>query len=216
MRVTAWVLRFTNKLRKKNPKTGPLSIDEIQKAKLLWELHIQRKHYYDTIKNLSKGKKDNLQRQLNLKLDENGIIRCYGRFANAEITQGAKSPKILPRKEYFTKLIVEYYHQRVLHSGVSQTFAQTRHEYWIPQGRALTKQIVNGCLICKRTEGGPFAMPEMPPLPRERVARLAPFEFTGVDYFGPLYIKQFVQTSGQDTEVVSKKVWACLFTCLTV
>ena len=161
LRVTAWVLRFTNKLRKRNPKTGPLSIDEIQKAKSLWELHIQRKHYYDTIKNLSKGKNDNLQRQLNLKLDENGIIRCYGRFANAEITQGAKSPKILPRKGYFTKLIVEYYHQRVLHSGVIQTLAQTRHEYWIPQGCALTKQIVNGCLICERTEGGPFAMPEM-------------------------------------------------------
>ena len=111
---------------------------------------------------------------------------------------------------------MEYYHRRVLHSGVSQTLAQTRQEYWIPQGRALTKQILNSCLICKRTEGGPFAMPEMPPLPRERVARSAPFEFTGVDYFGPLYIKQFVQTSGHDTEVVSKKVWVCLFTCLTV
>ena len=49
-------------------------------------------------------------------------------------------------------------------------------------------------------------MPEMPPLPRERVASSAPFEFTGVDYFGPQYIKQFVQTTAQDTEVVSKKV----------
>ena len=59
-------------------------------------------------------------------------------------------------------------------------------------------------------------MPEMPPLPREHVARSAPFEFTGVDYFGLLYIKQFVQTSEQDTEVVLKKVWACLLTCLAV
>ena len=59
-------------------------------------------------------------------------------------------------------------------------------------------------------------MPEMPPLQRERVARLAPFEFTGVDYFGPLYIKQFTQTSEQDKEVLSKKVWVCLLTCLAV
>ena len=43
LRVTAWILRFINKLRKRNPKTGPLSTDEIQKAKLLWEVHIQRK-----------------------------------------------------------------------------------------------------------------------------------------------------------------------------
>ena len=59
-------------------------------------------------------------------------------------------------------------------------------------------------------------MPEMPPLPRERVASSAPFEFTGVDYFGPLYVKHFVQIPGKDTEVVSKKVWVCLFTCLTM
>ena len=213
LRVTAWMLRFINKLKKKDPMTGPLSTDEIQKAKWLWELHIQWKHYSETVKNLTKGKKDNLQTQLNLQLDKNGIIRYYGRFAHAELTQGAKSPKILPN---FTKLVVEYYHQRVLHSRISQILAQTWHKYWIPQGRALTKQILNSCLICKRTKGGPFAMPEMPPLPREHAARSVPFEFTGVDYFGPLYIKQFVQTSEQDTEVVSKKVWVCLFTCLAV
>ena len=149
-------------------------------------------------------------------MDKNGLIRCHGRFANAELTQGAKSPKILPKKEYFTKLTVLHYHQKVLHSGVSQTLAQIRQEYWIPHGRALTKLILKSCLICKRTEGRPFVMPEMPPLPRERVARSVPFEFTGIDYFGPLYIKQFVQTSEQDTKVVSKKVWVCLFTCLTV
>ena len=64
------------------------------------------------IKNLVNGKKDNLQKQLNLQLDKNGIIRCQGRFENADLTQGAKSPKL--RKEYFTTLIVEYYHQKVL------------------------------------------------------------------------------------------------------
>lgn len=59
-------------------------------------------------------------------------------------------------------------------------------------------------------------MPEVPPLPRERVARSLPFEFTGLDYFGPLYIKQFVRVSDEVTETVSKKVWVCLFTCLAI
>lgn len=216
LRTTAWVLRFINRLRKKEPMTGPLSTYEIERAKLLWELHIQRKNFCETLENLRKGKKDNLQAQLNLHLDKNGLIRCHGRLANAELTQGAKSPKILPKKEYFTKLTVLHYHQKVLHSGVSQTLAQIRQEYWVPHGRALTKLILKSCLTCKRAEGRPFVMPEMPPLPRERVARSVPFEFTGVDYFGPLYVKQFVQMSEQDIEVVSKKVWVCLFTCLSV
>ena len=45
----------------------------------------------------------------------------------------------------------------------------------------------------------------MPPLPTERVLVAAPFTNTGIDYFGPLYIK----AKGD-----KKKVWVCLYTCL--
>ena len=48
-------------------------------------------------------------------------------------------------------------------------------------------------------------MPLMPPLPTERVSVAAPFMNTGIDYFGPLYIK-----AKDDTQ----KVWVCLYTCL--
>ena len=216
LRVTAWVSRFVNKLKKRDTISGPLNAQELQRAKLLWELHIQQKHYADTIDKIKKGKKDNLQAQLNLQLDKNGLIRCHGRFSNFDLTQGAKEPKLLPKKEYFTKLVVEHYHQKILHSGVSQTLAQTHQEYWISQGRTLIKKILKNCQICKKIEGSPIVMPEMPPLPRERVARSLPFEFTGLDYFGPLYIKQFVQVSDEVTETVSKKAWVCLFTCLAV
>ena len=216
LRVTAWVIRFINKLRKKDLITEPLSTHEIVKAKLYWELYIQQRHYRNIIDNINQGRKSNLQAQLNLQVDEKGLIRCHGRFSNSDLTQGAKEPKLLPKEEYFTKLVVEDYHKKLLHSGVSQTLAQTREEYWIPQGRALIKQILKSCQICRRAESRPFAMPEMPPLPRERVATSLPFEFTGVDYFGPLFIKQFVQISEESSEIVVKKVWVCLFTCLAV
>ena len=47
----------------------------------------------------------------------------------------------------------------------------------------------------------------MTPWPRERVSKATPFTYTGLDYLGPLYIKEKAETS---------KVWICLFTCLTV
>ena len=150
---------------KRERESGPLSALELQTAKLLWELYIQQKHYVNTIDKIKQGKKNNLQAQLNLKIDKNGIIRCHGRFSNSDLTQGAKEPKPLPKREYFTKLVVEYYHQKILHSDVSQTLAQTRQEYWIPQGRALIRQILKNCQICRKVEGSSFAMPEMPPLP---------------------------------------------------
>lgn len=42
---------------------------------------------------------------------------------------------------------------------------------------------------------------------RERVSRSSPFQFVGLDYLGPIYVKG---------ESEMKKVWVCLFTCLTV
>ena len=65
-------------------------------------------------------------------------------------------------------------------------------------------------------KGTSFVLPQMPPLPQELVARSLPFEFTGLDYFGPLYIKQFKQMLDKVPKTVSKKVWVCLFTCLTI
>ena len=50
-------------------------------------------------------------------------------------------------------------------------------------------------------------MPVMPPIPTERVSASAPFTYTDVDYFGPL----FIRTKGE-----SQKVWVCLYTCLVV
>ncbi len=50
-------------------------------------------------------------------------------------------------------------------------------------------------------------MPPMPQLPPERVTITAPFQNTGIDFFGPLFIKR-------GKELV--KVWVCLFTCLVV
>ena len=60
-------------------------------------------------------------------------------------------------------------------------------------------------------------MPAMPPWPKERVTEAQPFEYTGLDYFGPLYVKQYNQIPGQENhECVCKKVWICLFTCMVI
>ena len=160
--------------------------------------------------------KNNVQHQLNLQLDIDGLLKCQGRLGNAELTKPAKQPKLLPKDAYFTRLVIEDAHSRVLHSGVSQILSTIRQEYWIPQGRAVLKKVLKDCRVCRRIEGTPFAMPRMPDLPKERVARSKPFEYTGIDYFGPLYIKYFAQPTNQLSEQTEKKVWVCLFTCLTV
>ena len=62
------------------------------------------------------------------------------------------------------------------------------------------------CLICKRHDGGHYKVPFMPPYQEKRVTASKPFTYTGLDYLGPLYIK----------EASNSKMWFCLFTCLSV
>ena len=47
----------------------------------------------------------------------------------------------------------------------------------------------------------------MPPWPWQRVSWSDPFQFAGLDYLGPIYVRGSHEM---------KKAWVCLFTCLTV
>ncbi|XP_062592781.1 uncharacterized protein LOC134254255 [Saccostrea cucullata] len=205
--VLAWTLRFIKRVRKIPMPWTHLTYSELQNAKILVIRNIPVQHYGDIKSALKEKKRNNLISQLGLVLDEEGIIRCVGRLKNVQLSEGARTPILLPRKNHVTGLIIDYIHKKSFHVGVSQTLSLVRQDYWIPQGRAEVKRILHKCTICKRFDGGPYKMPLMPPLPKKRVSESAPFTYTGVDYFGPIFIK---------TDTGSKKVWVCLFTCLVV
>ena len=134
-------------------------------------------------------RRENMLIQLGLKVDELGILRCYGRFLNVEVNENARYPKLLPRHVRFTYLLIMQVHECLIYAGIAQTLAQVCEEYWIPQGRVEVRSVLTQCLICRRHEGPPFQLPHMPPWPRERVSQSHPFQFVGLDYLGPVYVK---------------------------
>ena len=207
IRVSAWILRFVKKLKRNRQLHGPLSSAELNEAKVLWIKHLQNQHFKEVKIALTEKKRHNLVNQLGLQIDNEGLVRFVGRLGAAQITEGARQPILLPKRDHVTDLLIDSLHRRYFHIGVSQTLSMIRQTYWIPQGRSEVKRILRKCTICKRHEGGPYKMPLMPPLPKKRVNESAPFTFTGVDYFGPIYVK---------TENGSQKVWVCLYTCLAV
>jgi len=156
---------------------------------------------------IEKCRKNCIQQQLGIKIDDIGLLRCHGRLDNADVNEDTKYPKLLPKCERFTFLLISEVHQRLIHAGVSHTLSQVRKEFWIPQGRMQVKYVISKCLICRRHKGPSFQLPNMPPWPQERVSRSDPFQYIGLDYLEPLYVKQ-------GTEL--KKVWICLFTCLSI
>ena len=76
----------------------------------------------------------------------------------------------------------------VLHGGVRETLTELRQSYWIPKGRQLVKKEIRKCVTCRKVEGPPFRSVNAPPLPYKRVTGSQPFQVTGIDYAGPLYI----------------------------
>ena len=140
-------------------------------------------------------------------MDEYGILRFCSRYDNADIGEEAKHPKLLPRNNYFTRLLILEVHGRLAHAGIAHILNQLRQEYWILQGRVEVRHILYQRVVCKCHHGPPFCLPPMPPWPKERVSASDPFRYVGLDYLGPLHVKE-----GN----VSQKMWICLFTCMAV
>ena len=99
------------------------------------------------------------------------------------------------------------YHKRVGHVGMSHTWATIRQKFWIVKGAATVRNVLGQCLLYKRrnAQAGQQIISD---LPTSRLAAIKPpLYFTGVDYFGPMFVKQ---------KRAMVKRWGCLFTCMTV
>ncbi|XP_073249615.1 uncharacterized protein [Porites lutea] len=207
LRVTAWALRFILKVKKKSTGKEELQAEEIEQAKLMWERHVQNSSFSSEINAVKKNTKNNLKDQLSLQLDQNGILRCHGRMIRENLPESSIFPKLLPKNHAFTSLLINSFHDKLMHAGVSHTLSAIRREFWIPQGRTTVRNVLLNCRRCRRHQGGPYKMPKMAPYPPSRIEESSPFTYTGLDYLGPLYVK---------VNGVTQKVWVCLFTCLAV
>ena len=185
---------------------GPLTAIHLNSAELFMVRRQQQKYFRDTIIALQEGTRCSLKDQLGVYLDKDGLLRCHGRLDNSSLPEAAAHPLLIARQSNISKLLIREVHGRLVHAGVSHTLAQLRQKFWVIQGRVAVKQVIGKCSVCRRFEGQPFRLPQMPQLPRERVRQSHPFQFVGLDYLGP-----FAVTNSNTTQ----KVWVCLFTCMT-
>ena len=209
--VTAYILRFIEYIKSRVYKyTGPITTSELSKAQLLWIRHCQSSSFFKEITNLKQNSPSNkrlpLVRQLRLFLDPSNLLRCGGRIHNAPVGRYTKFPYLLPANHKLTTLIILATHISQLHGGVNSTITALRQRYWIPSARRVVGRLLKKCVICRRVTGKPFAVPDPPPLPQARVQEGPPFNVTGVDFTGAMYVKN----EGNPSE---SKVYICLFTC---
>ena len=151
-RVTALVYRFVEKLKRKakvkikevENKTeknvpdinlGIINTEDVRAASNLWLRHIQRAFH--------SKKYDDLKKNLNVFIDEHGLFRCRGRFANSSLPYERKYLILLPTNSHLTIFVIRDAHKSVLHNGVCETVNEIRCKYWILRIRQKVKNIIN-------------------------------------------------------------------------
>ena len=218
LRVSAFVMKFITNLKSAlrqkeelNNKYGnvldnsglALTANELNLVKIKWLKEVQ-------MNIVNKGNYKQLCKSLNLYFDDNDLIRSRGRLENAPgVTFNVNNPILLPKRHYFTELVILDSHKNVGHGLVKSTLNNIRNLYWIPQARTYIRKILKRCYLCKLHEGQSYSYPPMPPLPKNRVIFDPAFTHIGIDYTGPIFVKNvFIE---KDNSLY--KVWIALITC---
>ena len=205
LRVTAWVLRWVRNC-KKSKRDGPLTTEELGEALTYW-IRSSQAVFRDEITALEEGRdlspRSRLWR-LRPKL-EDGVLKKSGRLQESLMTEEEKHPIILPPDHHLTQLLAEDMHRQLCHAGTQQVLSSLRDKFWILRGRQAVRSALRRCRNCAIFSAQPLS--QVPaPLPRTRVRPTRPFQHTGVDLGGPLFVRG---TSRQQTD----KLYFVVFTC---
>ncbi|XP_063911125.1 uncharacterized protein LOC135128161 [Zophobas morio] len=211
-RIVAYCYRFINKLQKKQCNySGELSVEELDAAHINTIKLVQKDQFSSEIKELqSNGFINNNShlKSLNIFMDDNGILRVGGRLQNAKINYDMKHQILLPKNHYVTKIIIRDAHTDTLHAGTQATLAAVRRQFWPVCGKTTIKKIIHNCVKCRRVK--PITYEQlMGNLPFDRVNPSRPFSNCGVDYAGPIMIKE-----GRGRGKRSIKCYVVVFVCL--
>ena len=113
---------------------------------------------------------------------------------------------ILPRDSDISRLLIDHTHRVNLHSGPTSTLASLRQRFWIIRAKDIIKIGFRSCPTCTK-DRATASTQLMGSLPAARVTSSPPFNKCGVDYAGPVFLKQ----PGKAT---LKKGYIALFVCL--
>lgn len=211
-RIVAWCFRFKANCFKAphERELGPLSALELDIAiKSLIQLS-QRESFAYELKLLHKQQSINSSKLLGLNpfIDNDGLLRVGGRINKSSYNFEKKHPAIISGNHPLGRLIVSSEHIRLLHTGPQQLLFCLRERYWVTSGLNLCKKVYRACVTCFRNAPSTVT-PMMGDLPTYRIEQSYPFQNTGMDFAGPVWVKD---RKGRGSK--KSKAYVCLFICL--
>ena len=207
VRVATLVLKFISKLKKKQ-----LNLYEMTNSAIIGllkqEQMSQFKEEYSFLASCKTNNPPNRVRDLNLFLDENGVMRTSGRVDRSEGLDDNQCNRVLIPKGAFAELLVKDFHEKAKHMGTATTLNLVRKAgYWIPQCRAMVRRIVKSCFTCRKFNSFAYRYPKPAGYVAERVNFSRPYQYMGIDTTGCVYVNQGSQLV---------KCYILIFTCLSI
>lgn len=179
--------------RVQKPIVPRLSAAEIQHAKMYWIRKSQSESFPSEYQRMMKGRPvlvgSRLQKLVPV-MDKANIMRITGRLNKVkEITCLETQPIVICYKSRVARRIVEEAHRNLCHGGAQLTMQYLRQQYWIVGMGILVNSVIHQCVICARYRQA-TARQLMSDIPRMRLIPGPAFESCGVDYAGPIKIKE--------------------------
>ena len=211
VRVVARILRWRSRIDKtrKTYHSLLISAEEFEHAEnYIFQIVQKQKFYSDYNELKSAGKPSRACRFLNMdpRFDSNRSLIVSGdRLQFSQLPACQKSPIILPAKDCLVEKLILHVHYRNSHSSQDTTIAILRERFYIVHIREEVRRVLRSCVVCRHFATKPLQQ-KMGVLPPERVVPALAFTDVGLDFTGPIYLKN-------DETDRMRKSYICIFTC---
>lgn len=122
-------------------------------------------------------------------LDSHGVVRVGGRLRRSNLSNDMKHPILIPIESHIALLIARHWHIFACHAGPRLMTALINQRLWIIGIRRVVHKVIRECVTCvKFIATNP--QPIMADLPAARVQGGQTFSEVGIDYAGPINMKE--------------------------
>ncbi|XP_055614977.1 uncharacterized protein LOC129761286 [Toxorhynchites rutilus septentrionalis] len=208
-RILAYALRFVSNARKKREDrllSPYLTIPELRTALHLIVGAVQHQEFTKEIECIRSGESNHCLNNLRPFLDKD-LLRVGGRISNSQLPFEMKHQLILPDKSPIVRGLIADIHRENLHTGSSSVQYLLRQQFWLVNARSTIRKVLKGCVSCFRTKPTTIDQ-QMGDLPSYRVTPAQAFERVGLDFAGPIFVKQSVR------KATPVKGYICVFVCM--
>uniref|UniRef100_A0A182PWW3 Integrase_H2C2 domain-containing protein n=1 Tax=Anopheles epiroticus TaxID=199890 RepID=A0A182PWW3_9DIPT len=212
VRLVALLRRFCyncNPANREHRKSGFLQTSELHEATQALLRSAQQESFTEEIRDLQRNGEVKATSKLKTlcPILRDGTLRIGGRLRNAPVSYDRKHPIILAATHRLTLMIVQHYHETLLHAGQQMMMSTIRERFWPLRLRNLVRKVVHDCIKCFRVKPT-TAEQLMGDLPPERVTPTLPFLKAGVDLCGPVFYRSGIR------KTAPVKCYVTIFVCM--